>query len=138
MTAPELTPFRDIVRGDADATIVACEARLRMAQLTGDVAELERLLDDVLLFTGPTGELASKEEDLAAHRSGVVRFREHVPEELRVRPVGQDVVVVSLRARLVVEVSGQLHRGTYRYTRIWVRDERNAWRVVGGHVSGVA
>jgi hypothetical protein len=27
-------------------------------------------------------------------------------------------------------------RGTYRYTRIWAR-ERDAWRVVGGHVSEV-
>jgi hypothetical protein len=28
-------------------------------------------------------------------------------------------------------------RGTYRYTRVWAREEGSAWKVVGGHVSEV-
>ena len=55
---------------------------------------------ETLLFTGPDGTLGTKQRDLAAHGFGAVRFREHVPEELRVRRVGSDVAVAALRARL--------------------------------------
>jgi hypothetical protein len=68
---------------------------------------------ETLLFTGPDGTLGTKQQDLAAHGSGTVRLREHVPEELRVRRVGSDVAVAALRARLGVTVGGTLVRGTY-------------------------
>ncbi len=126
-----------VVIGPADAEIVAHEARLRAAQLSADVAALDRLIDDDLLFTGPDGQLGTKAADLAAHGSGAVRFREHAPEELRIRRVGADVCVTALRARLAVEVGGTLVRGTYRYTRVWQRASDGGWRVVGGHVSEV-
>lgn len=125
------------VVGTPDAEIVALEARLRAAQLAADIGQLDQLIDDVLLFTGPDGQLGTKAQDLAAHRSGAVRFREHEPEELRVRRIGADVAVVALRARLAVEVAGSLVRGTYRYTRVWARGKDGAWRVAGGHVSAV-
>jgi RimJ/RimL family protein N-acetyltransferase/ketosteroid isomerase-like protein len=127
-----------VVVGDVEPAIVEGEARLRAAQLVGDVEALDALIAEELLFTGPDGQLGTKAQDLGAHRDGVVRFREHVPEELRMRRVRQDVVVTALRARLVVEVGGVLVRGTYRYTRVWARDDAGDWRVVGGHVSMVA
>jgi ketosteroid isomerase-like protein len=123
--------------GTPDREIVELEVRLRAAQLSADVAALDALIDEVLLFTGPDGQLGTKAQDLAAHGSGAVRFREHEPEELRVRRVGSDVAIVALRARLTVEVGGSLVRGTYRYTRVWSRGEDGSWRVAGGHVSEV-
>lgn len=132
-----VTMMESVLIGAADPDIVACEAQLRAAQLTADIAALERLIADELLFTGPDGQLATKAQDLEAHRSGIVRFREHVPEELRIRRVGRDVAVAALRARLAVAVAGTLVRGTYRYTRVWARDGNASWRVVGGHVSTV-
>jgi ketosteroid isomerase-like protein len=123
---------------DADAEIVALEARLRDAQLNANVSELDALISNDLLFTGPDGQLGTKAQDLEAHRSGVVRFREHVPEELRIRRVGADVAVIALRTRLAVEVAGTLTRGNFRYTRIWAREADGEWRVVGGHVSSVS
>jgi ketosteroid isomerase-like protein len=126
------------VRGTADPEIVALEARLRTAQLNADVDALDLLIADELLFTGPDGQVGTKAQDLEAHGSGLVRFRVHEPEELRVRRVGADVAVTALRARLEVEVGGKVVHGTYRYTRIWAREGGGAWRVVGGHVSEVA
>lgn len=123
--------------GAPDPEIVALEAQLRAAQLGADVATLDRLIADELLFTGPDGRLATKAQDLDAHQSGAVRFRAHDPEELRVRRVGANVAVSALRARLAVEVAGTLVRGTWRYTRVWAREDGTAWRVVGGHVSEV-
>ena len=53
---------------DHDA-IVRCEEELRVAQLAGDVATLDRLIDDGLVFTALDGTVVGKEEDLALHRS---------------------------------------------------------------------
>ena len=135
--SPETRAMAAVLVGDADPEIVAAEAEVRAAQLAADVAALDRLIADELLFTGPTGQLGSKAEDLALHGSGAVRFREHEPDELRVRRVGADVAVTALRARLAVEVGGTLVRGVYRYTRVWAREHGGPWRVVGGHVSAV-
>jgi len=120
-----------------DPEVVELETRLRDAQLAADVVALDTLIADDLLFVGPDGRLATKRQDLEAHASGVVRFREHVPEELRVRRIGSDVAITSLRARLAVEVGKDLTRGTYRYIRVWARETNAQWRVVGGQVSAI-
>jgi hypothetical protein len=99
---PEVAELESVLVGAGDAEIVALEAALRAAQLAADVPALARLISDDLLFTGPDGQLGTKAQDLEAHGSGVVRFRSHVPEELRIRRVGADVVVTALRARLEV------------------------------------
>ncbi len=122
---------------DVRAEIIAAEAQLRDAQLAADVEALDALISDNLLFTGPDGQLASKSDDLAAHRSGTVKFIEHEPESLDVRVVSPAVVMTALRARLTVDVGGERVEGVYRYTRVWARDHAGAWRVVGGHVSAV-
>jgi ketosteroid isomerase-like protein len=125
------------VVGDADRDIVHMEACIRAAQLTADVAALDRLLANDVLFTGPDGVVGTKAEDLKAHGSGLVRFRTHLPAELRMRSIGTDVVVTSLLAQLEVEVAGKLIEGDYRYTRVWARESGGYWRVVAGHVSQV-
>src|SRR5688500_19958238 len=111
MTSPDVAVMEAALVGAADPEIVALEARIRAAQLDADVATLDSLIAAELLFTGPAGQLGTKAQDLDAHRSGVVRFRAHDPEELRIRRVGGDVAVAALRARLEVEVAGTLVRG---------------------------
>jgi ketosteroid isomerase-like protein len=129
-----------VLLSNASAEIVQLEARLREAQLRADVEALGELIADDLLFAGPDGRLATKEQDLDAHRTGVVRFLEHEPLELHVRRVSDDVAVASLEARLVVDVAGTRTAGVYRYTRVWAREgvEAGTWRVVGGQVSEIA
>ena len=119
-----------------DPEIAALEAELRVAQLASDVAALDRLVSDDLLFTGPDGALASKADDLRIHRDGTVRFTAHEPEELRTRRVGEHVVVAALRARLAGVFDGAPFSGTFRYPRVWARED-GRWRVVAGQVSGV-
>jgi ketosteroid isomerase-like protein len=138
MSLRDATTIERVLDGAGDPEIAALERELRMAQLSADVAALDRLIADELLFTGPDGQVGTKAQDLDAHASGVVRFRSHEPEELRVRRVGKNVAIAALRARLVVEVAGTIARGTYRYTRVWAREKGSAWRVVGGHVSEVS
>jgi hypothetical protein len=126
-----------VLIGSPDSEMIALEARIRVAQLDADVRELDLLIADDLLFTGPDGHIGTKAQDLEAHGSGVVRFREHEPLELRIRRISMDVAVTALRARLVVEVNGIIARGIFRYTRVWAREDGASWRVVGGHISEV-
>jgi ketosteroid isomerase-like protein len=137
MSKTDPAPLQVVLVGADDPEIVLCEARIRAAQLAADVAALDTLIAEDLLFTGPDGNLGTKAQDLAAHGSGTVRFLGHEPEELRIRRVGTDVAVAALRARLTVEVAGEVLRGTYRYTRVWAREGNGDWRVVGGHVSAI-
>lgn len=137
MPEADVAQMAEVLIGRADLEICGLEVRLRAAQLDADVAALDALLDEALLFTVPDGMLATKQQDLAAHGSGAVRFRKHVAEELRVRRVDADVAVVALRARLAVVVGGALVHGTYRYTRVCAQEGGGPWRVVGRHAGAV-
>ncbi|HTK47056.1 MAG TPA: nuclear transport factor 2 family protein [Gemmatimonadaceae bacterium] len=130
--------MRAALVGPPDEEIVALESAIRAAQLDADVAALDRLIAEELLFTGPDGRLGTKQQDLEAHGSGAIRLRRHEPQELRIRRVGADVAVVALCARLAVEVGGAVVEGIYRYTRVWAREGDGRWRVAGGHVSEVS
>lgn len=120
----------------SDDSLLACEAALRRAQLAGDVAELDRLLDDELVFTGPDGALYSKADDLDAYRAGMVSITRLDPSEKRVQRFG-DIAVVSVRMDMSGRFKGEPFSGPFRYTRIW-RAGPGGWRIVAGHVSAVA
>ncbi|HXV16071.1 MAG TPA: nuclear transport factor 2 family protein [Gemmatimonadaceae bacterium] len=137
MSNDDLALMEQVLFGEPDPEITELEARIRAAQLTADIEALDTLISEDLLFTGPTAELGTKAQDLDAHASGAIRFRKHEPEELRIRRVGENVAVTALRTNLTVEVAGSRVSGTYRYTRVWARENGGPWQVVGGHVSEV-
>ena len=119
----------------SDDSLLASERALRAAQLTGDVTEIERLLDDSLIFTGPDGAIYGKQDDLDAHRRGLVHITRLDPSEEHMQRYGS-VAVVSVR----MEMSGTFHgapfAGPFRYTRVW-REQPEGWRIIAGHVSAV-
>ena len=137
MSSIDTMAFEQVLVGITDQEIVSLEARIRAAQLNADVTALNELISDDLLFTGPDGQLGTKAQDVEAYRSGTVKFLAHVPQELRIRRVGANVAITSLRAELAVDVAGIISRGIYRYTRMWARENEKLWQVVGGHVSFV-
>lgn len=118
--------------GDA---LRASEAALRRAQLASDVAALDRLVDDALVFTGPDGAVYGKEDDLEAHRNGTVRITRLEPSEERIQRFGS-IAVVSVRMEMVGTFKGEVFAGPFRYTRVW-RERPDGWRIVAGHVSAV-
>jgi ketosteroid isomerase-like protein len=113
----------------------AREDELRRAQLTGDVAALDRLVDDALVFTGPDGAVYGKADDLDAHRQGWVRITSLDPSEERIQRFGS-IAVVSVRMEMAGAFKGTPFAGPFRYTRVW-REGPDGWRIVAGHVSAV-
>jgi ketosteroid isomerase-like protein len=118
-----------------DDEILACEAQLREAQLTADVAVLDRLLDDLLLFTNLDGTLASKSDDLSLHRSGQVRIVRMDPSDRRLLHLGE-TSVVSVRMNAEAIMNGVPVAATLRYTRVWHK-RADGWRLVAGHMSAM-
>jgi hypothetical protein len=125
----------DFPDGDSDVSLRACETALRRAQLASDVAELDRLLDATLVFTGPNGLVYGKDDDLEAHRRGVIRITRLDPSEERVQRFGQ-IAVVSVRMEMAGAFEGVAFAGPFRYTRVW-RAHGDSWRIVAGHVSAI-
>jgi ketosteroid isomerase-like protein len=118
-----------------EESLNASELALRRAQLTSDVSELERLVDDALVFTGPDGAVYGKQDDLEAHRRGLVRITRLEPSEERIQRFGP-IAVVSVRMEMSGTFRDAAFAGPFRYTRVWCA-RPDGWRIVAGHVSAV-
>ena len=125
----------DMIADPSDVSLRACEAALRQAQLSSDVQELERLVDDAIVFTGPNGAVYGKKDDLDAHRRGLIRITRLEPSEERIQRFGH-IAVVSVRMEMSGTFEGSAFAGPFRYTRVW-RAQGDGWRIVAGHVSAV-
>jgi len=121
---------------DAIRTVIEpSETALRAAMLANDVEALDALLDDDLVFTVPTGQVISKEDDLAAHRAKLLRLDTLDVIEMRASAV-DEMILTTTRAALAGRSDGAAFTGTFAYTRLWRRSGAH-WRVVAGHASQV-
>jgi hypothetical protein len=113
----------------------AAERALQAAQLASDVSELDRLIDDRLVFTGADGQLYSKADDLRLHGTGEQKMSRVDEEDLTVLVLGNTGVTCFL-GTLSGMLSGTAFTARVRYTRTWIHDDTRGWRLIAGHVSG--
>lgn len=116
--------------------VLACEDALREAMLANDVAVLDRLLDDALVFAALDGSVVGKQADLDAHRARRLRLTRLEPSDRHVVHCGPATVVVSVRMDMTGTYDGLPASGAYRYTRVWC-ERGDGWRIVAGHMSAV-
>lgn len=112
------------------------EERLCEAMLHGNVAELDALIHDRLLFIGPDGGVYHKNDDLELHRSGQERLAQVDLRDIQVEPHGSTPVAVVV-ADLAGIFKGQEFKGRYRYIRTWARTDEG-WKVIAGSVCAIA
>lgn len=103
--------------------------------LAADVEKLDALIEEDLLFVGPTGSLLSKEADLGLYRSGEQSMSAIDLQERHFR-IGMQAAAVSSLAFVVGSFKGQGFQGHFRYLRIWHRST-TGWKLVAGSVSQV-
>lgn len=115
---------------------MAYEQRLMAAQLSGDWRELDLLLDDQLIYTGLSGELGGKQNDLDIYRSGRFRITKMRLLERQMQDLGSAVVVIALMDT-AAELDGVSMGKVLRYTRVWALKEK-VWRIVTAHISELA
>lgn len=120
-----------------ETQIIKAEERLRLAMLNSDVNALNGLLAPELIYTNHLGQLFSKQDDLAAHRSGALTIKELTPSEQRIQVVGE-VAIATVRVHSTGSYLGTELEGDFRFTRIWALSSDHTWQIVAAHCSAVA
>ena len=121
-----------------DHPVLALEDRLAAAMKAGDAATLEALLAEGLVFIDQNGRSQGKAEDLAMHRSGLLRLDRLEIADRKLRELGPAAAVVTLRAKLEGRFRGAHVAGHFAYTRVWQQTGEESWQVVAAHCSTVA
>jgi ketosteroid isomerase-like protein len=105
------------------------------AELQGDTAFLEKLLADDFVGVGPLGFLLSRQEWLARHQSGDMKYDVHTLDEVKVRAYNEAAIVIG---RLTQEA---IYRGNpvnvqMRSTLVFVRQHEH-WQLAGLHFCNI-
>ncbi|WP_436792015.1 nuclear transport factor 2 family protein [Yinghuangia sp. YIM S10712] len=122
---------------DLSESLRDAERRLQAAQLASNVRELTELIDDAAWFTGPDGNIYTKQDDLDAHRTGHQVLSRVDEEELRVLATS-DLGVTWFLGVLEGVVGGQPMVARMRYTRTWIRGESGDWKIIAAHAAFLA
>ncbi|MBS7545385.1 nuclear transport factor 2 family protein [Ancylobacter oerskovii] len=117
--------------------IAAAEESLRRAALAGDVAALDALLADDLVFVDAAGRILDKQADLDLHRTGALRLSRVDFSDLRIRLLDPHTAHTVLRADAAGVAGGAPFSAALRFSRLW-RRTAPGWRVVAIHASAIA
>lgn len=109
--------------------VVEAENKLFSAQLTSNVDALDLLLHDDLIAVSPTGEIVTKEMDLASHRAKTMIIEDASTEIDDIKIMGDTALsIVTMTAK--GKVMGRPLEGKFRYFRVWKRFD-GALKVIG-------
>lgn len=112
------------------------EETWRNAVLKGNTAVLAGLLADDYMAITAGGTLQTKDQALASLRSGHVHFTTLEISDRKVRFYGTTALVTSVATVQGTTGEGDIS-GSYRYTRVYVRDPQGAWKIVSFEVSKI-
>jgi ketosteroid isomerase-like protein len=108
----------------------------RDAIIQRNAPALDGLLADDYIAITPNGTLQSKDQTLANLRSGATHLNSIELSDRKVRFYGQTALVTS-RAEVSGTNAGETFSGSYRYTRVYVRDEQGKWKIVSFEASRI-
>jgi ketosteroid isomerase-like protein len=105
------------------------------AELQGDTLFLEQYLSNDFVGVGPLGFLLAKQQWLARHQSGDMKYSAHTLDEVRVRAYNEAAIVIG---RLTQEATyqGNPINAQLRTTLVFVRQHEH-WRLAGVHFSNI-
>lgn len=108
----------------------------RDAIIHRNVSVMDNLLGDDYIAITPSGTLQSKDEALAILRNGTLKLTSIEFSDRKVRFYGQTALVTS-RADVTGKNADADFSGSYRYTRVYVRDEHGKWKIVSFEASRI-
>ena len=114
--------------GDPVAEIRALEAADNAAIFHGDVATVEKMTSDDHTFITPRGMLLTRAQMLKGIANGAFGNEYREVDDLNIR-VYRDAAVVTGRTRLTRQEGGKDYSDTYRFTRVYVR-QQGGWHAV--------
>ena len=105
------------------------------AELRGDAAFLESTLADDFVGIGPLGFMLTKQEWLARHQSGDLKYASFSQDEVKVR-VYNDAAILIGRQVQNGTYRGNSIQGQFRTTLVFVQ-QQGQWRLAGLHLSPI-
>lgn len=112
------------------------EERWRNALLKGDTAAMDALLADDYMAITASGTLQTKDQALANLRNGRTHFTVLDISDRKVRFYGPTALVTSLAVVTGTNAQGNF-AGSYRYTRVYVRNLQGEWKIVSFEASKI-
>ena len=110
------------------AIVEAADRELQQVFVRADLEALEATYADSYTFTDPTGRVSGKREMMASFRSGAIKTTFQEISDIRVQVYGDAAVVTGLlRSRATRD--GRDSGGTFRFTRVWVK-QNGRWQTV--------
>ena len=106
------------------------------ALLRKNVPAMDGLLGDDYIAITPNGTLQSKEQTLASLRSGATQIKSVEFSDRKVRFYGQTALVTS-RAEVNGTNGDGNFSGSFRYTRVYVRNAQGKWKIVSFEASRI-
>jgi len=113
---------------DAKHQLEALEEQWRVAQLTGDMATMERMLSDDYLGISMTGEVDTKAQQLRRAADRRMTLTKIELSDMKVKLVGTAAIVTS-RAQVEGTNDGRPVTGMFRYTRVYRHLPSGQWKI---------
>ena len=112
------------------------EEAWRDALLKGNTVAMEALLADDYMAITAAGTLQTKEQALANLRSGRTRITMLSVSDRKVRFYGTTALVNSVAQVQGTNINGDIS-GSFRYTRVYVKDPKGKWKIVSFEASKI-
>src|SRR5215471_4035396 len=121
-------------REHAEQEVVHLADAWANAELRGDTTLLERLLADDYIGIGPLGFLLTKQEWLARHEAGDLKYQSFTLDEVKVRVYNTDTAVLTARQGQQATYRGNSIPGQFRITLVFVQ-QQGQWQLVSLQLS---
>jgi len=106
----------------------------RSAVIAGNAKVLDGLLADDYMAITPSGTIQTKDDTLQSFRAGRFHITTLTMSDRKVRFYGATAVVTSVADIQATTSDGPLN-GSYRYTRVYVRNTQGQWKIVSFEAS---
>jgi ketosteroid isomerase-like protein len=106
------------------------------AESRGDAGFLDRTLADGFVGIGPRGFMLTKEQWVARHRSGDLKYQSFTLDEVQVR-MYDGAAIVTARQKATAIYQGQPMPGEFRLMLTFVQ-QQGRWLLAGSQLSPIA
>ncbi|HVH75490.1 MAG TPA: nuclear transport factor 2 family protein [Stellaceae bacterium] len=107
--------------------VIALDMRRMTAMAQKDMATLQALIADDLVYTHSSARLDTKQSLLGAMESGATVYTAVEPSEVKAQDYGAAVILTG-RAQISVNSGGRAMSFAVRFTDVWV-DKGGAWQM---------
>ena len=109
-------------------TVIELDRKRMHAMAKKDIATLNALISDDLVYTHSSARLDTKQSLLGAMESGATVYSAVEPSDVKAQELG-DTVVLTGNARIGVDSGGRAMTFGVRFTDVWAR-KGGSWQMV--------